>query len=273
MALDLSLSVEQNGNNAVDLLAEASGISKVKIKQSMTAGAVWITRKNKTKRLRRAKTDITQGDVISIYYDEKVLGTVPEPPTLVSDEGIYSIWYKPAGLLSSGSKYGDHCAINRWVEMNKQPQKPVFIVHRLDRFATGIMLLAHTKHAAAALSKQFRDRQVSKIYQVIVDGLLDESQSISESLDGKDALSFISVLEKNDALVQSLIEVDIKTGRKHQIRRHLAHIGFPVVGDRQYGSATSGELKLTACKLSFLHPKTKEKMTYQLEEALRPRIR
>lgn len=272
MALDISLSVDKNGHHAVNLLAEASGISKAKIKQAMTAGAVWIKRKNKTKRLRRAKADILEGDVLSIYYDEKVLGIVPEPPTLISDEGIYSIWYKPSGLLSSGSKYGDHCAINRWVEINKQPQRPVFIVHRLDRFATGIMLLAHTKHAAAELSKQFRDREVSKIYQIIVEGILEEDQSVSESLDGKDALSLVKVLKKNASLDQSLVEVDIKTGRKHQIRRHMAHIGFPVIGDRQYGNATSGKLKLTACTLSFKHPKTKEKMTYELEEALRPKF-
>ena len=82
----------------------------------------------------------------------------------------------------------------------------------------------------------------------------------------------IKVLETSKALNQTLVEVDIKTGRKHQIRRHMAHIGFPVLGDRQYGNATSGELKLTACKLSFLHPKTQEKMTYELVEALRPNL-
>jgi tRNA pseudouridine32 synthase / 23S rRNA pseudouridine746 synthase len=81
---------------------------------------------------------------------------VPIAPKLIADEASFRIWYKPAGLMLAGTKFGDHCAINRWVETNQLPQRPVFIVHRLDRFATGLMILAHTKQAAGQISEQFQ---------------------------------------------------------------------------------------------------------------------
>ena len=264
--------VTENGQNAVDLLAIASPISKVKIKRAMTAGAVWITKGSKTTRLRRAKAPLQSGSKLHLYYNEHVLNTAPIAPTLIADERIFSVWYKPSGLLSSGSKFGDHCAINRWIELNHQPQRPSFIVHRLDRFASGLIVLAHTKQAAADLSAQFRNRSVEKIYQVVCMGIVDRDYLINEELDGKGALSIVKVLHVDKKLNQSLVEVDIKTGRKHQIRRHLAHIGYPVIGDRQYGHMLTGELKLTSCQLSFQHPKSQIKMHYELEEALRPRI-
>ncbi|MFT7687366.1 MAG: tRNA pseudouridine32 synthase/23S rRNA pseudouridine746 synthase [Candidatus Azotimanducaceae bacterium] len=269
---EIEIVVAEDGQSAVDLLASASSISKVKVKRAMTAGAVWINKGKKTTRLRRAKSPLLSGNKLSMYYDEKVLNTNPDAPTLIADERIYSVWYKPSGLLSSGSKFGDHCAINRWIELNHQPQRPTFMVHRLDRFASGLIVLAHTKQAAADLSAQFKNRTVKKVYQVVCIGLLEQEYLIEEALDGKEAVSVVKVLKTDKDLQQSLVEVEIKTGRKHQIRRHLAHIGYPVIGDRQYGETLTGELKLTSCQISFLHPKTKIRMNYELEEALRPKL-
>ena len=269
---EISVTADEDGANAVDLLAGASTYSKVKIKRAMTSGAVWVKQNNKTKRLRRAKAKLQKGDQVFLYYDEKVLNTEVVAPTLISEEKSFSVWYKPSGLLSSGSKFGDHCAINRWIEMNKKPQQSVFIVHRLDRFATGLIVLAHTKSAAAALSEQFKNRDVNKIYKVIANGILEEDCQIDLSLDGKESLSIVKLLEKDPEKNQCLLSVDIKTGRKHQIRRHLSHIGHPVVGDRQYGDDTKNELKLCACELSFNHPKTGQRMNYVLDQALQPKL-
>lgn len=270
--IEVGIVTANEGQNAVDLLADASAISKVKIKRAMTAGAVWIRKGKKTTRLRRAKAPLQSGSSLLLYYDTKILEEVPKPPTLIADESIYSVWFKPSGLRSSGSKYGDHCAINRWIELHHQPQRPCFMVHRLDRFATGLIVLAHTKQAAADLSLQFKNRIVGKIYQVICAGLLEKDYSVHEKLDGKEAESIVKVLKTDKNLNQSLVEVEIKTGRKHQIRRHLAHIGYPVIGDRQHGDAQTGELQLTSCHLSFLHPITQTRTNYALEEALRPAL-
>ena len=273
--LEVSVDVdiaETAGENPVDLLAEASGLSKSIIKHAMTLGAVWVTRGKKTKRLRRAKGSLQVGDKLGIFYDEKILTHAPPPPVLIKHETAYSVWYKPAGLMSSGSRFGDHWAIDRWVETNIKPQKPVFLVHRLDRFATGLILLAHTKQAARHLSEQFRKRTVRKIYRVAVQGLLHDSQTINSPLDGKEAISVLHPIEANEALNQSLLEVEIKTGRKHQIRRHLAGINLPVLGDRQYGNTQTGELQLAACEITIKHPKTGSEETYTLDQHLRPKL-
>jgi tRNA pseudouridine32 synthase/23S rRNA pseudouridine746 synthase len=271
--IEVDIVTANEAQNAVDLLADASAISKIKIKKAMTAGAVWIRKGKKTTRRRRAKAPLQSGTTLLLYYDTKVLEQIPTAPTLIADERIYSVWFKPSGLLASGSKFGDHCAINRWIELHHQPQRPCFMVHRLDRFATGLIVLAHTKQAAADLSLQFKNRVVGKIYHVICTGLLEKDYAIHEELDGKEAESIVKVLKTDKDLNQSLVEVEIKTGRKHQIRRHLAHIGFPVIGDRQYGDTQTGELQLTSCHLSFLHPKTQTRTNYNLEEALRPALK
>lgn len=274
--IEASITVSAKTANPVDLICQETGISKSAIKRAMQAGAVWRQQGKSSKRLRRAKRDVNQGDIISIHYDESILKLTPPEPSLVADEGDYSVWYKPPGLMSSGTKFGDHCAINRWIEQNHQPQRSVFVVHRLDRFAAGLMALAYTKQAAAALSKQFQDRTVSKRYKVIVHGKLETEQTIDTPLEGKASISIIKPLAFSDAegedRVKTLVEVDIKTGRKHQIRKHLASIGYPVVGDRQYGSDNKNDLQLVAFELQLDHPATNARKTYTLSPALQPSL-
>ena len=214
---------------AVDLLASATELSKSNIKRSMNLGAVWLQKKNKLVRLRRATTSLKPGDRVSIYYNERILADLPPSPVLLNDRQSYTIWYKPSGLLSSGTRFGDHFAINRVVE--KLINRTVFMINRLDRFASGIVVLGHKKYAAASLSQQFRQRSVEKTYKAIVIGQLETRIQSDVALDDKQALTRIRPLESNSE--HTLVEVQIDTGRKHQIRRHLSILGFPVVGDRQ----------------------------------------
>jgi tRNA pseudouridine32 synthase / 23S rRNA pseudouridine746 synthase len=137
--------ITEAGQTALDWLAAATGLSRQHIKQTMDRGAVWITHGKHTQRLRRAKRQLPAGDTLHLYYDAAVLAQQPPEPGLVADESDYSVWHKPCGMLSQGSKWGDHCTINRWVEKHLAPQRPAFIVHRLDRAATGLMLIAHSR--------------------------------------------------------------------------------------------------------------------------------
>ncbi len=237
----------------------------------MAKGAAWRKAQGTSsfRRIRRAKTIMNEGDQLELYYDLAVLDEVPPAPQLIHDEGSYAVWNKPSGLLSAGSKYGDHCAINRWIE--RTTNKETFIVHRLDRFASGLMVVAHNKGAAANLSDQFSKRKVAKNYEVIVEGNVQVNGEISTDLDGKSAITHYRVLEHLGD--RTLLSVDIETGRKHQIRKHLAEIGFPVIGDRQYGNpATKEPLQLTSCHLAFNCPSTKWRKEFNLDPSYRPSL-
>ncbi len=263
--------------SAVGHLAEATGLSRQRTKQAMQKGAVWLTRDGRTYRLRRAKKPVQPGDTLHVYYSERVLAEVPPRPLLIADEGVYSVWYKPYDLRSQGSKWGDHCTIHRWVEKNLRPQRPAFVVHRLDRAATGLMLVAHQKGTATQLSELFQNRTIEKRYRAISYNRFPPTPqplTIDAEIDGRQARSHVTRLAYDAERDRSLLEVVIETGRKHQIRRHLAGMGFPVVGDRLYGQGEESEdLQLTASVLAFRCPVGDVEKEYRLPEAMLPDLR
>lgn len=265
------------GDNAVSVLQDASGLSRQRIKLAMTAGAVWLTRGASTMRLRRAKRGLYYGDELHLYYDSAVLAEVVAEPTLIADVGGYSVWYKPYGLRSQGSKWGDHTTVSRFAERLLEPQRPTFIVHRLDRAASGLILVAHSKAVAAALSEQFRLRTIDKRYRAVVAGRVaagPDPLRIELTIDGKAAVSEVSVLSVAEDGNRSLVDVRIETGRKHQIRRHLAGIGHAIRGDRLYGDgATDGvNLQLVACRLAFRCPVNDAAVVYELPDEFMPSL-
>ncbi|MDM3872187.1 RluA family pseudouridine synthase [Porticoccus sp. W117] len=259
-------------SDPVSLLAGACDLSKQRIKQVMQKGAVWLTRGKQTKRLRRHSKPLQPGQQLHMYYDAKVLEQQPPQPLLIVDEGDYSLWHKPRGVLSQGSKWSDHCTINRLVEQQLQHQRPAQIIHRLDRAASGLILIGHSRTATAALAKLFEQRQLNKRYRVVVSGqFAANEQTISDPIDGRHATSHVHHLAYNPSNDRSLLEVKIETGRKHQIRRHLAGIGFPVVGDRLYGEGEpEQDLQLTAAQLAFTCPLSGEPRHYQLPKEFLP---
>jgi len=265
------IEVTQKDSIAVDLLASECALSKQRIKQLMQKGAVWQTIGKKTQRLRRAKKSLRQGSTLHLYYDKTVLEMTPIEPTLIIDEGHYSVWHKPYGMLSQGSKWGDHCTITRWAEQHLLPTRNSFTVHRLDRAANGLILVAHEKKAAAALSGLFQQRQIDKRYRIWVHGQFDSTATvnnpitIASDIDGRHAKSNFSWVEYNAEKDQSLLDVSIDTGRKHQIRRHSAELGFPVVGDRLYGEIkVDVNLQLTAYFLAFQCPFSQKQQVFNL---------
>lgn len=266
--------VTQAEQTALDLLAEGTGLSKQRIKDAMNKGAVWWTLKGKTLRLRRATKVLNKGSKIQFFYDEQVLARKPGTATQIYDGNNYSIWFKPAGMLSQGSQWGDHCSILRWVEVNGQPkdgqrQRECFLVHRLDADAMGLIILAHNSQSAAKLSALFQARDMRKFYQawVVDHGELPTTElTLNNDLDGKSAITHIKKIRSTDN--KSLLDIHIETGRKHQIRRHLANIGHPIVGDKLYGTKASAGLQLLAYRLEFTCPNTKQAVIVELPTEL-----
>lgn len=251
---------------AVDALARVSQLPKARIKDAMNKGAVWLKRGKDVNRLRRSTSTLRSGDSLTLYYNPDILALTPPAPVLVADERAYSVWDKPPGLLAQGSREGDHCSLLRIAE--QQLNREVFLVHRLDREASGLMLIAHTRKAAAAFSALFARQEATpelrKTYRVEVKGAVPERGALDFPLDGKDAETRYT-REAFDAEQQrSVVRVELITGRKHQIRRHFAEAGFPVLGDPVYGSNNKDArgLQLRAVELAFTCPLTQRPRTY-----------
>jgi tRNA pseudouridine32 synthase/23S rRNA pseudouridine746 synthase len=259
---------------ATELLAKASDLSIAQVKKVMQKGAVWLTDDKGTHRIRRAKKSLSPGSTLHFYHNPEILQSEIPPPLLIADEGEYSVWVKPRGVLSQGTKWGDHNAINRWIETNDAKHRPAFIIHRLDRAAVGLMLIGHGKKVTAGLADLFAKKQISKTYHAVVAGEFPDSiypMKISSEIDSKTAVSKARRLSYNAHLNQSHLSVKIETGRKHQIRIHLQQQGFPVLGDRLYGNDSDLDLQLYAVSLEFICPISGDTKHYDLPESFLPK--
>lgn len=240
-----------------DVLAELSGLSKSRVKDAMNKGAAWIRRSTgKKRRIRRATAPVHRGDTVWLYYDPHILAQTSLKARCLKDCTDYSIWFKPAGLMSQGSHFGDHCTLIRQAEYEFQPKRPVFLVHRLDREVAGLIILAHQRDAAARLSALLRRNEIEKHYQARVKGDLRHRalrDVIDFPLDGRKAATIYEWREYDETGNFTTVRIQIETGRRHQIRRHFDMIGHPVMGDPRYGRGNScaAGLQLVAYALGF----------------------
>ena len=156
---------------------------------------------------------------------------------------------------------------------NKAGNVYLGIVHRLDRPVGGVMVFAKTSKAASRLSEQVRNNQLKKVYYAVVENKFKEKtgtyKDLIDRLDngdseisskGKEAELDYSVVEEKDG--KSLVKVNLKTGRHHQIRVQFKHHGHPLCGDQRYNKQDKTQIALFAYSLSFYHPVTKELMEF-----------
>lgn len=249
----------------IDFLAFHSNLSKSVLKKVLNNGGVWVRLFKNTRLLRnrRATQEINLESLVEFYYDPKLTAMeIPEAKEVFKSRE-WGLWYKPQGLLSQGTEFGDHCSILRQIEKAKNK---AWLVHRLDREASGLMLFAYTKNAARLFSELWQKHEVRKIYKVEVVGVIAKSGEINLELDGKTARTTYTILETGAHTSKLLVE--IHTGRLHQIRRHLEMIGHPVLGDPQYGvgNKNTAGLRLMAFQLIFRDPFTQKEINFQLPE-------
>lgn len=261
--------IESGGKEPVgDVLSALSGLSREGVDDALRKGALWLRRRNRNGvRLREPGFELRQGDKLEFFYDEALLGQVPPRAECVADEIQYSAWYKPAGLLTQGTRFGDHCSLLRQAELHFRPSRPAFPVHRLDREAGGLVLVAHSKKAAAALSGLFQKHALRREYRALLRGNpgQDGREGIIDApLDGKPALTEFRVIAYDAERDCSEVTVLLKTGRLHQIRRHFDLLGFPVMGDPRYGRRNKNRegLRLEAFSLEFKCPFTGRRKEY-----------
>ncbi|GAB4483330.1 MAG: hypothetical protein OHK006_04000 [Thermodesulfovibrionales bacterium] len=255
-----------------EALALRTGLQLDHVRDAIGKGALWSVRGRRRERIRETQPGKAGADTVELCYDEELLALVPPSAACIDDQRSYSVWIKPPGLLSQGTRFGDHCSLIRQAELHFNPARKVFLVHRLDREVEGIMLLAHTKPAAAKLSFLFRENRIRKTYRAQVLGMLGDegtSGTISADLDGKPARTDYRIEACSPDAATSLVSVTIETGRLHQIRRHFEMIGHPVMGDPTYGAGNKNRqgIRLQAVGLEFVCPFRKKLVAYELPEA------
>ncbi|MDD3384008.1 MAG: RluA family pseudouridine synthase [Bacilli bacterium] len=198
---------------------------------------------------------------------------------IYEDDDIVAI-NKPAGLLSIATDKEVHETAYRMVsdyisQVNKKNR--IFITHRLDRDTSGVLLFAKNIKFRDLLQEDWNDNVTKRQYIAIVEGTLKKQEdtiktwlretkthimfSSSKKGDGKEATTHFKVIKSSSKY--SLLEVNIDSGRKNQIRVHLADYGCPVVGDEKYGNSSSpiNRLGLHAEIIEFVHPMTKKKIS------------
>ena len=188
---------------------------------------------------------------------------------------------KPVNVLSQGDDTGDISLLDMVkeyvkVKYNKPGNVYIGLVHRLDRPVGGIMVFARTSKAAERLSKMISEHNFSKKYYAIVSGKMEkDSDTLIDNLkrldngntivssDGKKSVLSYNVLEYSKEIDASLVDVSLETGRHHQIRVQFASRNHALLGDQRYGKQDKTQIALYAYCLEFVHPVTKEKMSFK----------
>jgi 23S rRNA pseudouridine1911/1915/1917 synthase len=188
---------------------------------------------------------------------------------------------KPEGLLTMATDREKSRTAYAWLREylnNKRPPQKLFIVHRLDREASGLLVFAKSPGAKERLQDQFKDHSAGRQYVAVVEGHVKENEftirsylaenaayrvySTSNKATGQLAVTHVRVLNRRRR--STLLEVRLETGRKHQIRVHLAERGHPIIGDTNYGSKSNPirRLALHGAHLAFRHPVTAQPMSF-----------
>lgn len=190
--------------------------------------------------------------------------------------------FKPSNVLSQGDATRDIdmlTIIKKYIKekYNKPGNVYLGLVHRLDRPVQGIMVFAKSSKAASRLFKDIKEHRFHKTYLAVVRGIIPKKEGelvdylikdsdgntkvVNENIGKKSVLKYKVIDEKDN---YSLVEIELLTGRHHQIRVQFASRGYPLVGDNRYGSLDKKQICLCSYKLSFTHPVTKEIMNFTL---------
>lgn len=241
-------------SSLLNFLKEKTALSGREIKRALESGACRLH--GKIEKFGSVKLKV--GDQLTFHLPKKIaVGTLK----VLHQDSSLTLFNKPSGVVTA-------------------PEKGHHLVHRLDKGTSGVLLMARTLPMKRALEALFRKREVKKIYIALVKGTPRKEQGTIEnklgkkgafqgqtlygsSLTGKPAITHYKILKKGQG--NALLELHPETGRTHQLRVHLSELGHPILGDLQYGrsvvfSKDVDRLCLHAYRLSFIHPKTGEKI-------------
>jgi len=263
-----------------ETLSTNEGWSKKTVKQRLQSSSIFVNGQVQTKH----DFIIDAGDVVQVGVAQRTghhTNTQQVKLEIIHQDKDLIAINKPAGLLSVGTtkENKNHALALLRTQLSrgkKSEATKLWPVHRLDRDTSGILLFATSKEVREAVMDKWATTE--KTYLAVVEGTpkveadtiteplrLDEKEyrmHVGKHKHAKSAITHYKVRETTDT--HSLLEVRIETGRQHQIRAHMAHIGNSVVGDERYGKK-GGRMGLHAMRLSFVHPISKNNMLLEVD--------
>ena len=266
---------DSDQNKRLDIFAaeQFSGLSRSSIGKLCEQGKVSVNGNTK-----KSKYTVKQNDIVTVDYDIDSLKDVPviDIPIIYEDDDCLLI-NKPLGTLThSKGAFNPEATVATFIESKLSKNYKgdrAGIVHRLDRATSGVMICAKTPKAMSWLQKQFSTRNVKKSYLAVINGKLDPSEAIIDmpiernpkkpqsfrvGSNGKTAQTIYKTLSSNDKY--SLVMLTPQTGRTHQLRVHLKHLGHPIIGDSFYDGEPSDRLYLHASSLEITLPNKQRKV-------------
>lgn len=273
----MKITVKKEDTLLTYLLNNLTDLSHKKIKALLSNEMIFI----KGRIITQYDYKLKKGDIIEIKNNILSKKDKLNIHILYEDSDLIVVT-KPSGLLTvATAKHEKNTLYNKVKEYLKKsnPRNKVFIVHRLDRETSGIVVFAKNEHMKNALQVKWNSLVKTRRYMAIVSGHMTEKEGIIHTwlkenknkivystknrVEGKEAITEYKVVKENNQL--SLLEVYIKTGRKNQIRAHLKEVGYPILGDTKYGGLKSDRVYLHNDQLVLKHPINGKELSFKLE--------
>lgn len=281
----------QVGQRLDVFLTEKLSISRSRVKNILEEGKIKLNHKAYAGKAGYAlkEGDFLEAQVLPLQKIEALAEKLPLE--IIHEEKDFLILFKPAGLVVHPAEgHFSGTLVNALLSHTKNLSKlngvlRPGIVHRLDKDTAGIMVIAKNNCAHKILAEQFKNREVKKTYLALVHGRLNATSGeistpfgrhpvnrkkmavLKDSEEAKTAITRFKVLETFEKY--ALLEIDLMTGRTHQIRVHMQHIGHPVVGDKIYGNRKNdfhlSRQFLFAQKLAFKRPSDMKEVSFSCE--------
>jgi 23S rRNA pseudouridine1911/1915/1917 synthase len=252
------------------LLGELQSASKTTVKNRIVHGNVRVNGKMVT----NPATVLKVGDSVEYVKQAVKINKIKPPYQVLFEDDAILVAVKPAGLLTIGDRglggTSFYQQMQAYVKENSKGKERLFVVHRLDREVSGILLFAKSEKVQEEIKNHWMDTK--KLYYALVEGQPKEDKGTVRSwlAEGRDQRVYSVKVQEGAKLGithyrvmdrtpdYALLEVELETGRKNQIRVHLSEMGCPVVGDRRYGADSQYErrIRLHAFYLSIRHPVT-----------------
>jgi 23S rRNA pseudouridine1911/1915/1917 synthase len=273
---DMILEVKENSPLMKFLIQNLKNKSRDNIKSLLRNKHIWIN----NQAVSQFDHPLTTGQQVLIKRKGSPGKEIERKLHIVFEDDHIIVIDKSAGLLSVSTGVEGETAINILSEYVKKenPQNKIFVVHRLDRDTSGLLLFSKSERIQSLLQNSWQTSVTERTYYAVVEGVVKKPADTIKTYLYESTAYFMHVTddpEKGELAIThyrvlktgseySLIEVDLETGKKNQIRVHMQSIGHPVAGDKKYGTGTNpiGRLGLHAGVLAFIHPETREPMRF-----------